>query len=82
MAKNGRTAVLLDGEGQGHVIALNKMDRFMYYSGSLTEQAHVKVVGSKSRSSLRSEWVLRQGFGSIDTAVCMKQQTRTEVCSV
>lgn len=52
----------------------------MYYSGSLTEQSHVKVAGSKSRSSLRSEWVLRRRFDltageSIDTAVCMKQQT-------
>lgn len=79
--------MLLDGEGRGHVIALNKTDRFMYYSGSLTEQSHVKVVGPESRSSLRSEWVHRQGFDlkwgdSIDTAVCMKQQTGTEVCSV
>lgn len=56
----------------------------MYYSGSLTEQTRVKVVGLQARSILRSEWVLRLGFDleSIDTAVCMKQQTGTEVGSV
>lgn len=63
------------------------MDLFMYYSLSLTEQPHVKVVGLKSRSSLKSEWVLIQGLDltadeSIDTAVCMKQQKGTEVCCV
>ena len=54
----------------------------MYYSGSLTEQSHVRVknpgqvweasrCSDKALTSYRSE--------RIDTAVCMKQQTGTEV---
>lgn len=51
----------------------------------LNRANHIRL--SKSRSSLRSEWVLQGGFDltlsdSIDTAVCVKQQTGTEVCSV
>lgn len=59
----------------------------MYYSGSLAKQLYLKVVGSKSRSGLWSEWVLRQDPEltkalNMDTAVCMQQQTGTEVRSV